>query len=139
MPIIEVEDLSRNFNSFRAVDHVNFKVEEGSIFGYLGLNGAGKTTTVKMLTTIIPPTGGSATIGGSDVVKDPLNVRKMMGVVSEGEKASKPDWTLINIFYILARSTIFQSLLSRKDRLLYWKHLIYWRWQTRRSESSRME
>jgi len=93
MSIIEVENLTRKFNSFTAVDHVNFKVGEGSIFGYIGLNGAGKTTTVKVLTTIIPPTEGAATIGGNDVVKDPLNVRKMIGVVSEGEKAPKPDWT----------------------------------------------
>ena len=68
MSIIEVENLTRKFNSFTAVDHVNFEVGEGSIFGYIGLNGAGKTTTVKVLTTIIPPTEGAATIGGNDVV-----------------------------------------------------------------------
>lgn len=93
MAIIETENLTRKFNGFIAVDRVSFAVEKGDIFGYLGLNGAGKTTTVKMLTTIIPPTEGSARIDGHDVVKDPLGVRGEIGVVSESELTPKPEWT----------------------------------------------
>ena len=93
MAIIETENLTRRFNGFTAVDKVSFAVEKGDIFGYLGLNGAGKTTTVKMLTTIIPPTEGSARIDGHDVVKDPLGVREEIGVVSESELTPKPEWT----------------------------------------------
>jgi len=93
MAIIESENLTRRFNGFTAVDKVSFAVEKGDIFGYLGLNGAGKTTTVKMLTTIMPPTEGSARVNGHDVVKDPLGVREVIGVVSESELTPKPEWT----------------------------------------------
>ena len=65
---IVVEELARDFGELRAVDSVNLTVPSGSIFGFLGPNGAGKTTLVKVLTTILAPTSGRATVAGYDVV-----------------------------------------------------------------------
>jgi len=86
MSAIEVTNLVKTFrtgtdNIVRAVDGVSFKVEKGEIFGLLGPNGAGKSTIVRILTTIVQPTSGSARILDHDVVKDPLDVRKQIAVV----------------------------------------------------------
>ena len=63
------------------MDHISFHVDEGEIFGFLGPNGAGKTTTIKMLTTLLKPSEGSASVAGHDIVKDPDGVRRSIGVV----------------------------------------------------------
>lgn len=81
MYIIETEDLTKSYNGFTAVDRLNLKIEEGEIFGLLGPNGAGKTTTLLMLTTLIPPTSGTAKINGLDIKKQPGKVRKAIGIV----------------------------------------------------------
>ena len=78
---IEVNSLSKSYGSFTAVDGIDLRVEKGKIFGFLGPNGAGKTTTMKMLTTLIPPSGGTMSIFGIDGVKSPLEIRKKIGVV----------------------------------------------------------
>ena len=78
---IEVNSLSKSYGSFIAVDGIDLKVERGKIFGFLGPNGAGKTTTMKMLTTLIPPSGGKMNILGIDGIKSPLEIRKKIGVV----------------------------------------------------------
>lgn len=67
----------------RAVDGINFTVEEGEIFGFLGPNGAGKTTTISMLTTLLRPTAGAAYVGGKDVVKHATEVRRVIGLVPQ--------------------------------------------------------
>ena len=69
MPAIVVEGLERAFDEVLAVQGVDLEVDEGEIYGFLGPNGAGKTTTVRMLTTLLLPTGGRATVAGHDVVK----------------------------------------------------------------------
>ena len=79
--MIETKDLTKQFNGFTAVDHINISVKEGEIFGLLGPNGAGKTTTISMLITLLRPTEGTATVAGYDVKKDPDKVRKHIGVV----------------------------------------------------------
>ncbi|MBC7119985.1 MAG: ATP-binding cassette domain-containing protein [Candidatus Methanosuratus sp.] len=82
--IIQVRELSKSFNgTTRAVDGISFEVYEGEIFGFLGPNGAGKTTTISMLTTLLRPTSGSATICGFDILKEPNEVRKRIGVVPQ--------------------------------------------------------
>ena len=81
MYAIDVHSLSRSYGSFTAVDGIDLKVERGKIFGFLGPNGAGKTTTMKMLTTLILPSGGSMSILGIDGTKSPLEIRKKIGVV----------------------------------------------------------
>ncbi len=78
--IIEVENLVKKFNGLTAVDSISFSVEEGEIFSLLGPNGAGKTTTINILTTLLKPDGGKAYINGVDVVKDPNQIRHMIGV-----------------------------------------------------------
>ncbi len=80
MPAIVVEGLQRSFDEVLAVRGVDLTVEEGEIFGFLGPNGAGKTTTVRMLTTLLLPTGGRATVAGHDIVKQARAVRATIGV-----------------------------------------------------------
>jgi len=81
LDIITTENLTKKFNNFTAVDNVTFSVKKGEIFGFLGPNGAGKTTTIKMLTTLLNPTNGSATIANYDIIKNRDNVRKNIGIV----------------------------------------------------------
>ncbi|MDX6632955.1 MAG: type transport system ATP-binding protein [Solirubrobacterales bacterium] len=81
MPAIEVEGLERKFSGgVLAVAGVDLEVAEGEIYGFLGPNGAGKTTTVRMLTTLLRPTGGRATVAGHDIVSDAAAVRRSIGV-----------------------------------------------------------
>ncbi|MFX1256079.1 MAG: ABC transporter ATP-binding protein [Promethearchaeota archaeon] len=80
---IEIHDLTRTFNGFMAVDHLNLKIPEGEIFGFLGPNGAGKTTTVRLLTGLLSPTSGKATIAGFDIKKDAMKIRNRVGVLTE--------------------------------------------------------
>ncbi|HEX7293581.1 MAG TPA: ATP-binding cassette domain-containing protein [Solirubrobacterales bacterium] len=80
MPAIVVEKLERAFDEVRAVQGVDLEVEEGEIYGFLGPNGAGKTTTVRMLTTLLLPTGGQASVAGHDVVREARRVRASIGV-----------------------------------------------------------
>jgi ABC-2 type transport system ATP-binding protein len=80
MPAIEVIDLQRAFDELRAVDGVDLEVAEGEIYAFLGPNGAGKTTTVRMLVTLLQPTGGSARVAGHDVVAEAAEVRRSIGV-----------------------------------------------------------
>ncbi len=91
--MIEIEGLTRRFDGFTAVDHLNLTVQKGSLFGFLGRNGAGKTTVLKMLSTVLRPTNGTARIGGFDIVKEALKVRGMIGVVGEGVETMRPFWT----------------------------------------------
>jgi ABC-2 type transport system ATP-binding protein len=81
MNIIETKNLTKKFEEIIAVDNLNLEIEEGEIFGLLGPNGAGKTTTLLMLTTLKPPTSGTATINHFDIVKQPDQVRKSIGIV----------------------------------------------------------
>ena len=82
--IIKAEGLTKVFNShLTAVDHVNFDVMRGEIFGFLGPNGAGKTTTIHMLTTVLKPTEGGATVLGFDIAKQASEVRNVIGVVPQ--------------------------------------------------------
>jgi ABC-2 type transport system ATP-binding protein len=76
-------DLTRRFGDFIAVDHLTLDVAGGAICALLGPNGAGKSTTVKMLTGLLPPSSGQATIGGLDVTKDPLEIKRRIGVLPE--------------------------------------------------------
>ncbi len=83
MKAISVHDLTKVFGSTVAVDHISFDTEEGEIFGLIGLNGAGKTTTILMLTTLLNPTSGTATVCGYDIMKEKDSIRRSIGVVFE--------------------------------------------------------
>ena len=90
---LETEELSRNFGQLRAVDSINLRIPKGQLYGFLGLNGAGKTTTIKMLTTLLPPSRGTARIWGHDVVNEAVAVRRLVGLVSDETSESQSDWT----------------------------------------------
>ncbi len=80
---IETHGLTKNFNKFTAVDHVDLTVRRGEIYGFLGPNGAGKSTTIRMLCTLLTPTSGTAKVDGYDIIRDGNDVRKRIGLVSE--------------------------------------------------------
>lgn len=80
---IETDSLTKQYGDFLAVDSLNMKVKNKSIFGFLGPNGAGKTTTIKMLTCLIKSTSGTAKVGGYDINKDPNEVRQKIGMVPQ--------------------------------------------------------
>jgi len=83
MVVLEVKKLSKQWKHIKAVDSISFDVNEGEVFGFLGPNGAGKTTTIKMLVGLTKPTSGSAHVAGYDIVKEPGEVKKRIGVVPE--------------------------------------------------------
>jgi len=78
-----VNDLTRRFGDFLAVDHLRFEVRTGEIFGFLGANGAGKSTTIRMLCGLLEPTSGTAIVGGVDVSRDPESVKQRIGYMSQ--------------------------------------------------------
>lgn len=82
-PIIKVENLTRNYGKFTAVDDISFEVKKGEIFGFLGPNGAGKTTTIMVLTGQLPPTSGNVTVCGLDVVKKRRQLYEKIGIIFE--------------------------------------------------------
>ena len=82
-PVISVENLTRRFGDFVAVDHINFEVQAGEIVGYLGPNGSGKTTTIRMLLGLLKPSDGKATVLGYDVFKQSEEIRARVGYMSQ--------------------------------------------------------
>ncbi|MEO8596132.1 MAG: ABC transporter ATP-binding protein [Candidatus Solibacter sp.] len=83
MNSVVISDMVKRFGSFVAVDHVSLSVEKGEIFGFLGPNGAGKSTTIRMLCGLITPTSGSGTVNGFDVGRQPEEIRRTIGYMSQ--------------------------------------------------------
>lgn len=83
MPAVDVRSIVKRFGAFTAVNGVSFAVEEGEVFGLLGPNGAGKSTLIRMLTTLLPPTAGTALVNGCDIVQDADGVRHSIGVIPQ--------------------------------------------------------
>ncbi len=81
--MITVQSLTKDYGPNRAIDKLNFTAEKGEVLGFLGPNGAGKTTTIRILTGYMPPTSGTAEIGGHDVIEESLEVRKLVGYLPE--------------------------------------------------------
>ena len=81
--MITVKELTKRYARNTAVDHISFDIEKGQIVGFLGPNGAGKTTTMRMLTCFMPPTSGTATVAGFDVLEEPMEVKKRIGYLPE--------------------------------------------------------
>src|SRR5688572_8917032 len=115
--MIEVRGLRKSFwsrvgrakKTVEAVRGVDLDVPAGEIFGFLGPNGAGKTTTLRMLATLIPPDGGTATIAGADLLKQPAEVRKRIGYVAQGgstwpEVSAREELVLQGRFYGLSKA-----------------------------------
>jgi ABC-2 type transport system ATP-binding protein len=116
---IEVENLTRRFGDFVAVDTLNFSVAHGEVFGLLGPNGAGKSTLIRMLTTLLPPTSGTARVNGFDIVRAPNRVRQSIGVIPQ---AMTTDLDLSAV----ENMSFFAKLygISREKRLLSIKQLL---------------
>jgi ABC-2 type transport system ATP-binding protein len=81
--ILEVQNLVKKFGDFTAVDGVSFDIQEGEVFSLLGPNGAGKTTTISMISCLLEPTSGMALIGGHSITREPLEVKRIIGVVPQ--------------------------------------------------------
>ena len=88
--MIEVLNLTKRFKDFTAVDHISFEISAGEIFGFLGPNGAGKTTAIMMLTTLLKPNDGRATVCGFDLSREPGKIRREIGVVFQDHTSD--DW-----------------------------------------------
>ena len=115
---VEMEGLTRRFGSFTAVDQVTLKIPKGQLYGLLGLNGAGKTTTIRMLTTLLPPTSGSARLWGHDVVRNTLEVRRLIGLVSDETSESQSTWTAREYLGYFARLRHLLDPADQVERLL---------------------
>jgi ABC-type multidrug transport system ATPase subunit len=100
---IETDGLTRRFGDFVALDNVTLKIPKGQLYGFLGLNGAGKTTTIRILTTLLPPSAGTAKLWGHDVVKEPLAIRQLVGLVSDETSESQSTWTAREYLSYFAR------------------------------------
>ncbi len=90
--MVKIQNLSKLFGVFTAVDNISFEVKRGEVLGFLGPNGAGKSTTMKMITGFLSPSGGQITVGGADIGNNPLAVKRQIGYLPEGAPAY-PDMT----------------------------------------------
>jgi ABC-2 type transport system ATP-binding protein len=99
---IQVEHISKRFGTLQAVNDVSFTVQSGEIFGLLGPNGAGKSTLIRMMTTLVPPTSGTAVVAGHDIIRDPTAVRERIGVIPQN-MTSDPELTCAENIGIHAR------------------------------------
>jgi ABC-2 type transport system ATP-binding protein len=115
MPILQTIQLSRSFGELPAVDSVSFAVDSGEVFGLLGPNGAGKSTTIKMLTTLLPPSRGQASVAGFDIVKQAPDVRRVIGYVPQALSA---DGTLTGYENLLIFAKLYDlPRRQRRDRV----------------------
>lgn len=85
--MIKVRDLTKHFGTKRAVDRISFEVQRGEVLGFLGPNGAGKSTTMRMITGFVTPTTGSVTVGGFDMLENPIPAKKLIGYLPENAPA----------------------------------------------------
>jgi ABC-2 type transport system ATP-binding protein len=126
--MIRVENLTKKFGDFVAVDSMSFDVKKGEIFGLLGPNGAGKSTTLRILSTLARPTDGTATIGGYDIVKQDTQVRKLVGIVSEKMIMYDRLTAKENLWFFGSLFDIPGDLLTKRiDELLDLVQLTKWR------------
>lgn len=109
--MIEVSNLTKDYGARRAIDNLHFEARQGEITGFLGPNGAGKTTTMRILTGYMPPTEGTATIAGYDIVQDSLEVRKRVGYLPE----TVPLYTEMTVFDYLKFMADLRHLPNADD------------------------
>jgi ABC-2 type transport system ATP-binding protein len=132
LDILITRGLTRRFGALRAVDALDLAVRDGEVFGLLGRNGAGKTTLIKMLTTLLPPTAGSATVDGFDVAREPARVRAIIGYVpqalsADGELTGRENLLVFTRLYDIPsglrrqridEGLVFMGLADAADRLV---------------------
>ena len=130
--ILSTQTLTRKFKDLVAVDALSLSVQTGEVFGLLGRNGSGKTTLIRMLTTLLAPTAGHASVGGFDVVREPAEVRRLIGYVpqalsADGELTGYENLRIFASLYDIPRaqreariqdSLAFMGLTEHKDKLV---------------------
>ena len=114
--MIEAENLLKDYGSIRAVNDISFTVNKGDILGFLGPNGAGKSTTMKMLTGFLPPTRGTARIGGHDIRKSPLEAKKLFGYLPENGPLYQ-EMTVLEFLQFIAHLRAPDSKAERKQKI----------------------
>jgi ABC-2 type transport system ATP-binding protein len=131
-PAISTHELTRRFDTLTAVNDLSLDVQPGEVFGLLGPNGAGKTTTIKMLITLLPPTSGTATVAGHDILHEPRLVRRSIGYVpqllsSDGALSARENlMTSARLYHLpgserdarIAEALKFMALEDSADRLV---------------------
>lgn len=125
--MIRLENLTKRFGSFTAVDNISLEVPKGSIFAFLGTNGAGKTTTIRMITGVIPPTSGKVFINNYDVTKNPIEAKSLMGVIPDrphlyGRLTGREFLSFMSELYKVER----KKANTRIDELLEMYNLLEW-------------
>ncbi len=125
---IVVENLVKRYGDFEAVRGISFRVKRGEIFAFLGPNGAGKTTTVHVLTTLLKPTSGRAIVAGHDVVDEPMEVRKRIGIVFQDPSLDR-ELTAYENMYIHGRIYGVENLGEKIEELL--KFVELWEFKDR--------
>jgi ABC-2 type transport system ATP-binding protein len=117
MAVIEGRNVVKQYGGMKALDSVNISVDEGDFFGFFGPNGAGKTTLIRVFTGQLEPTSGSVNVLGVDVVKDPLGVKRLIGIVPEVE--SPPTYlTAYEYLYFVGKIRGLEGLEGRIDKWL---------------------
>lgn len=122
VPSITAENLTRKFGDFTAVDNISFTVSAGEVFGFLGANGAGKTTAIRMLTGLLLPTSGSATVAGFDVYRQSEAIKRSIGYMSQrfslyDDLAVRENIKLFGGIYNLPREVVLERTEKILDRL----------------------
>ncbi|MFZ2493581.1 MAG: ABC transporter ATP-binding protein [Thermoanaerobaculia bacterium] len=107
--VIEARDLTRTFGSFTAVDHISFDVGRGEVFGFLGANGAGKTTAIRMLTGLLAPSSGQATVAGHDVATESERIKQAIGYMSQ-------KFALYEDLTVRENATLYGGIYGLSDR-----------------------
>ena len=117
--MIAVENLTKKFDQFTAVDDLSFSVKEGEVLGFLGPNGAGKSTTMKVITGFLAPTEGTVTIDGHDIARDPIAAKSLIGYLPEGAP-SYGDMTTQEFLFFIARVRGFsgEEIQRRVDHVV---------------------
>ena len=111
--MIEVDGLTKDYGKRRAIDNISFTAEKGEVVGFLGPNGAGKTTTMRILSGYMPPTSGFARIGGFDVIKNSLEVRRLVGYLPE----TVPLYNEMTVYSYLKYMADLRHLPNGEDRV----------------------
>ena len=111
--MIQLTDLVKDYGTLRAVDHINFEINEGEILGFLGPNGAGKTTTIRMITCFLSPTEGNISVGDLNVLDNPIEIKKMIGYLPE----HNPLYTEMTVYDYLKFAAEIRGVQNFKQRL----------------------
>ena len=111
--MIEIENLTKKYKSLVAVDNLSLRIKENECFALLGLNGAGKTTLINMLSTVLLPTSGTAKIGGFDIIKNPLEVRKIINISPQETAVAKNLTVRENLDFIAS----LYNITNKKEKM----------------------